>query len=96
MNEETHRSMIEATILLGDDAEKFKASELGEYLISCAKEESGVAMEALKTIDPGKTNEIILLQTRIRLADAFPEWIEGAIRSGRDLLAFRQQQEGEY
>jgi hypothetical protein len=96
MSEDSHRNMVEGTILLGDDAEKFKQSELGEYLFSCATEESRVAMEALKTIDPGNVNGIIILQTRIRLADAFPEWIEDAIRSGRDLLAFRQQQEEEY
>ena len=96
MTEVVFMEIENRTILLGDDAEEFFKSDLGRYVLESALEEINLAVTKLKTVSPWDTNAIIELQTKIRIAEAAPGWLNDAIRAGRERLELRQVRSEEY
>ena len=87
-------SMDNETILLGDDAEVFFKSDLGQYVLQSAIEEVDAALEQLKEVNPEDVKKVRELQNRIKIAEAAPRWLRDAIHSGRQILAQREQENG--
>ena len=79
--------------LIGEEAKKFKESELGQVLIGMAEHESQLAMEALATVNPTDVPAIERLQNRVALGRQFGAFIEELINRGDQALMEWKQNE---
>jgi hypothetical protein len=75
-----------AEAVLGRDAEEFVQSELGQFVIGRAEQESRDAMDELKRCHPWRTRKIKELQNRIWRAESMQNWIGELIVRGRQAL----------
>lgn len=67
----------------GRHVELFLDSQVGRYLIDCARKESDVAIEELKNANPFEHPEKIMeIQFRAKLADFVTVWLGDAIAAG--------------
>ena len=78
----TSRSFY-AEAVLGKDAKDFFHSELGRYMIGCAKQDMESAFEKLKTVHPWRRNRIRELQNEVRVAEQFILYIRDLIIRGK-------------
>jgi len=69
-------------IALGLEAEQFRSSNLGKYLLGCAERDATKAMSALATIDPDNKTEIMKLQSNIARLHDFNNWLDEVITGG--------------
>lgn len=67
---------------LGVELELFKSSSVGQYLHKCAYDDIIDATEALTTVDPDDTKQIIKLQNKVYRANSFMGWVEKGIEAG--------------
>jgi len=81
----------------GDDAEKFKQSRFGQYLLGQAELDEDQAKEALTEVDADDVKTIRKLQNRIWRARSFSDWVDSAIEQGNaEYIEYIQaQQAGE-
>jgi hypothetical protein len=94
---EEQRVLRERCILNGDNAEKFLASDFGQYLLGQAEYEAGEAMKLLSVVSPEDTKEIRRLQNIIQRYESFHDWIQSAVEQGDAEYAkhLEEQQTGE-
>lgn len=91
---ERDRGELIAEALIGDEAKKFKESDLGKCLTGMALQESQLAMEALATVNPTDVQAIERLQNRVALGKQFPAFIDELIERGNQaLLEWKQSHE---
>lgn len=85
--------IADRTIILGDDVARFLDGEIGQYILSRAREQLATALYALADeTDPEKIRQF---QFDARVARAIPEWLQDAINSGKLELELRLSKEGE-
>lgn len=81
----------DSVLLLAAEAEDFKKSMLGKYLIARAEADILNAMTAMETADPFNANNIMRLQNDIKRSHDFIRWIEEAVTAGE--LAYQSLRE---
>jgi hypothetical protein len=84
-----------AEAMLGRDAKDFFTSELGRYMLGCAKQDMESAYEKLKTVSPWRRNRIRDLQNEVRVAEQFILYIRDLILRGKAAeLALEERDDG--
>lgn len=78
----TDIDVLEAEAIIGDEADKFLRSDLGQTMLGLAKQEADAATLKLKTADPDDTKEIRNLQNMIWRAESFEEWLRSLAHNG--------------
>lgn len=68
--------------MLGNDAEAFKRTKLGQYIMDRAAHHVDQLTKELKRHDPVDTEGIRTLQNEIWKHETFEQWIDDAINSG--------------
>jgi len=69
-------------IEMAHEANRFKSSLFGRYLLDKAAIEAGAAAQALTTVDPDDKTKIIKLQNDARRLSDLNKWINEAIQVG--------------
>ena len=87
------RSFI-AEATLGADAREFFSSELGQYMIGCAKQDMESAFEKLKTVAPWRKNRIRQLQNEVVIAERFILYVRDLIIRGKAAEISLNEREG--
>jgi len=72
-----------AEAALGRDALEFVSSDLGKYMIGCAKQDVEDAHQKLKTTIPWRRRRIQQLQNEIRCAEQFVLYLRDLIIRGK-------------
>lgn len=72
-----------AEAALGRDAREFVASDLGRYMIGCAKQDAADAQEKLNRCSPWRRRRLQQLQNEIRVAEQFLGYIRDLIIRGK-------------
>jgi ribosomal protein L16 Arg81 hydroxylase len=78
--------LLKARIELGEDAEKFVRSKLGEAVIAIAEGQANAAYNELSRISPWRKRRISQLQSQIWRAENFQQWLAEIITEGRHSL----------
>jgi hypothetical protein len=76
----------QAEILLGDDADIFFQSDLGQYVVSRAQQESEDALAELKQVDPEDAKKIRYLQNRIHISEKALGWLQEMLIAGKQAM----------
>lgn len=80
--------------VLGRDAIEFFRSELGQYMIGCAKQEYADAMYALKGTGAWRRRRIQELQNRVWRAENFVYWLKELIVRGKQAENLLDNEDG--
>lgn len=72
-----------AEAIIGRDAEDFIQSDLGQFMIGCAEQESQEALEQLKRVLPWRRRKITELQNKIWRAESFQTWLAELVIKGK-------------
>lgn len=72
-----------AEAALGRDAREFASSDLGRYMIGCAKQDMADAQEKLNRCWSWRRNRIQQLQNEIRVAEQFLSYIRDLFIRGK-------------
>ncbi len=75
--------VLMAEAILGQDAQEFINTELGQFLVRRADQEKKDALEQLARVSPQKKNRIRDLQAQVWRAESFLVWIAELITSGK-------------
>ncbi|WP_109477699.1 hypothetical protein [Paraburkholderia sp. C35] len=78
--------LLKARVELGEDAEAFVRSKLGEAVVAIAEGQANAAYNELARISPWRKRRIQQLQTQIWRAESFQQWIAEIITEGRNSL----------
>lgn len=70
--------------VFGKEVENFLRSELGDYLLTRAKDKKEQAVEKMKSVNPFDPEEVVRVTNEIRIADMFMDWLAEAIQMGRE------------
>jgi len=73
-------------ILIGDDADSFFKSDLGQYVVAKAQQVCDDALTELRTVDPENTKKIRELQNQIYIAEGALSWLQEILITGRQTL----------
>ena len=84
-------SALIAQSLIGDEAKKFKESDLGKCLIGMAEQEAQKALEALAKANPTDVQVIERLQNRVALGRQFQQFLDELVQEGENALATWRQ-----
>lgn len=79
-------NLLKARIELGEDAEKFVRSKLGEAVVAIAEGQANAAYNELARVAPWRRRRIAQLQVQIWRAESFQQWIAEIITEGRHAL----------
>ena len=79
----TDEQTLIAEAVLGRDAQEFRASEIGRYLLGRAQMDEREALEALVSVKWWRRRRIIELQSRIYRARSVRNWLAEIITDGR-------------
>lgn len=72
--------------VFGKQVEDFLYSDIGDYLLGCAKREEQEALEQLRRVAPWRRRRIQQLQNQIAIAESIQRWLGDAIASGHAAL----------
>lgn len=86
------RELME-TVKFGIEVEAFLEGKIGRYLVERARREVAEAQEALATVVPSDTQEIIRLQNQVFRAKSFESWLAEAVAEGWNAEAQLRSQE---
>jgi ribosomal protein L16 Arg81 hydroxylase len=78
--------LLKARIELGEDAEAFIRSKLGESVLAIAEGQANAAYNELAHISPWRRRRIAMLQAHIWRAENFQQWLAEIITEGRHSL----------
>lgn len=67
----------------GKLVEDFLTSDIGDYLIRCAKDKERLAVEKLKVVAPWRRKRIQELQNEIEVAEEIQRWLGNAVAAGQ-------------
>jgi hypothetical protein len=84
---------VQATLLLGDDAEKWFESDVGKYVLGRAQLDASAALEELVSCSPHDAHAVQELQLRFRTAVGAVKWINDIIRDKWQLVEAIIQQD---
>jgi len=79
---------------IGDEALRFKESDLGKVLLGMAEQEVLAAQQELEVVDPTQTEKIRELQWRAKMYRGFEGWLNELISRGTDALESWRQEHG--
>lgn len=68
---------------LGIEAEQFKSTDLGRYLLARAQDDIVVAFKEWQDADPEDAKAIRAIQNKAQVAESFLNWIDEAIFNGK-------------
>lgn len=68
--------------MFGKQVEQFLQSDIGTYLLECAKEQSDTWTSKLKVADPWDQEQIMVAQMKVQIAELFIGWLGDAVRAG--------------
>lgn len=71
---------------LGEEARRFKESDLYKVMIGLAQQEAALAEKALGKINPRDEAGIVSLQRQITVAEWFEQWLDELIDKGESAL----------
>lgn len=74
---------LKAEVALGQEFEKWLASDVGQYMVAGFEHDKEEAQTALAKVWPWRKWRIVQLQERIRLANKFESLVAQAIIAGR-------------
>lgn len=80
---------------IGDQAEKFIGSELGQVMLSCAREEARAAMDKLKDCSPFDSKAIREHQAAIWRSESFEGWLRDLVVRGREAYNTYRERKGD-
>ena len=81
-------------VILGDDAETFVTSDLGQKVIELSRRDVDAAALELIDVDPEDKKKVREIQNRIWRATQFEAWLKEIITTAREVLeANKPQQE---
>ena len=72
-----------AEVILGEEAEDFCNSEIGRFMIGCAKQDCEKAHLALENSDPEDAKTVRKLQNDIRVAKMFLGYLKELVVQGK-------------
>jgi ribosomal protein L16 Arg81 hydroxylase len=78
--------LLKARIELGEDAEQFVRSKLGEAVLAIAESQANESYNELARISPWRKRRISQLQAQIWRAENFQQWLAEIITEGRHSL----------
>ena len=78
---------------LGVEAESFKSSRLGQYMVESAKDEILAASELLCTVDPYDREQIEKLQNEVYRANSFISWLNQLIEDSNFVIQEMRDEE---
>ena len=78
---------------LGVEAESFKSSRLGKYMVESARDEILDASEKLCTVNPDDRDEIERLQNKVYRANSFITWLSQLIEDGNFVIQEMRDEE---
>ena len=81
------------TAQLGVEAESFKSSRLGQYMVERAKGEIIDASELLCTVEPEDVRQIMHLQNQVYRANSFISWLNQLIEDGNFVIQEMRDEE---
>lgn len=81
-----------AEILIGDDAENFVQSELGQTVLGMAKQDAEAAMLRFQEADITDTAKLMDIKVELRVAQRFDRYLAELITRGREVLDANKQQ----
>lgn len=73
---------IVETAVFGKQVEYFLNSQIGQYLLNHARQQSGEASDKLKRVSPWRRRRIQELQNTIACWEAFENLLVGAVQDG--------------
>lgn len=82
-----------AEVKLGNDAEEFYKSEIGQYVLARIDEEIKDGYYQLSRVSPWRRRRIQTLQSDIKRAESFQSWLADLIVQGRQALTQLQIEE---
>jgi hypothetical protein len=84
-----------AEALIGKDAQEFFSSDLGRYMLGCAKQDMEDAYVKLKTVSPWRWRRVRELQNQVVVAERFILYIRDLILRGKAAeLALEERDDG--
>ena len=87
------QQIADNTILLGDDADRFFKTDLGQYILERSKREIAECMEAFSLAKPMDQIAMLAIQMKLKLALSVPGWLNEAIQSGQQELSRRMNED---
>lgn len=79
--------------VFGEKVQEFLRSEIGDFLLKRVEAQLAVSIESLKSVDPGKTTQVVVLQERIRLLEGFESWLGDAVQEGLTAISVIEGEE---
>lgn len=79
--------------ILGQDAEQFFTTELGQWVLKKSLAESEKAATELRAVDPENSKAVRELQNEIMIAERCLIWFNNAIRAGKQALEILEERE---
>lgn len=83
-----------AESILGRDAAEFLGTELGQYMVGCARQEYQDAVEKLKTVGWWRRRRIMDLQNQAWRAESFLGWMRDLVIRGKAAEVALDDKEG--
>lgn len=77
---------VREQVIVGDDAETFIASELGQSALKIAEQDLDAAILSFADADASDVNKIRELQLQVRLGMSFEKYMREIILRGREAL----------
>lgn len=80
-----------AEALIGEEAKKFRESDLGRTVLGMAEQELKEAQLALENVNPTDERAITALQNKAWRARQFGQWLDELITNGENALGLWRQ-----
>ena len=80
---------------IGDQAEKFIASDLGRTMLGFAAQQVQDALQKLKDVSPHDPKEILELQGKVWRAESFAGWLVDLASRGREAYSEFRDRKGD-
>jgi hypothetical protein len=81
------------TAVFGQEVQDFLHSPIGDFLLKRAEAQLAMAIDSLKSVDPGSIPKVMQLQERIRLLEAFESWLGDAVQEGLTAISIIEGEE---
>lgn len=80
--------------MFGRQVEDFLSGPIGSHLVRKAREQSQLAVDQLKTVDPENAKAVRALQNQVMLADSIAGWLGDVVHEGQVALeALKEDQD---
>ena len=71
---------------IGEEAKKFLESDLGKTILGMAEQETRLAQEGLREVNPLDTAKIMELQNQAKFGLKFNDWLTELVSKGNDAM----------